>query len=73
MSMSYGFTNFVWISKDKNLFEWSLLILGWWFCCPLIMRTFADGEALITIERPTGAYHGYMAIVLFVGYLGLIL
>ncbi|MBS6446280.1 MAG: hypothetical protein KH382_01665 [Clostridiales bacterium] len=77
MSMSYGFTNFVWIwlwiSKDKNLFEWSLLILGWWFCCPLITGTFADGEALITIERTTGAYHGYMAIILFVGYLGLIL
>ena len=34
MSMSYGFTNFawiwLWISKDKNLFEWTTLILGWW-------------------------------------------
>ena len=31
MSVSYGFTNFawiwLWISKDKNLFEWSFLIL----------------------------------------------
>src|SRR5690554_3702253 len=31
MSMSYGFTNFVWIwlwlSKDEHLLEWSLLIL----------------------------------------------
>lgn len=77
MSMSYGFTNFVWIwlwiSKDKNLFEWSLLILGWWFCCPLIAGTFSDGKTFITIERTTGAYHGYMAVILFVGYLGLIL
>ena len=76
MSMSYGFTNFVWIwlwiSRDSHLFEWSTLILGWWFCCPLITNTFA-GEELIVIQRTTGAYHGYMAIILFVGYLGAIL
>lgn len=77
MSMSYGFTNFVWIwlwiSKDKNLFEWSLLILGWWICCPLITETFASADvAPVIIQRTTGAYHGYMAIILFVGYLGLI-
>lgn len=40
MSMSYGFTNFAWIwlwlSKDEHLLEWSVLILAWWFCCPLI-------------------------------------
>lgn len=39
MSVSYGFTNFTWIwlwlSKDEHLFEWSLLILGWWFCSPV--------------------------------------
>lgn len=38
MSVSYGFTNFtwiwLWISRDSHLFEWSLLILSWWFCCP---------------------------------------
>ena len=77
MSMSYGFTNFVWIwlwiSRDSHLFEWSALILGWWFCCPLITGTFAKDGALITIQRTTGAYHGYMAIILFVGYLGAIL
>lgn len=76
MSMSYGFTNFawiwLWISKDRHLFEWSLLILGWWFCCPLLTRSFAGGGALITIQRTTGAYHGYMALILLVGYLGLI-
>lgn len=75
--MSYGFTNFVWIwlwiSKDKNLFEWTLLILGWWVCCPLITKTLGTGENMITIQRTTGSYHGYMAIILFVGYLGLIL
>lgn len=77
MSMSYGFTNFTWIwlwvSRDEHLFEWSLLILGWWFCCPLITQTFAGEAVPIAIERTTGAYHGYMAVILFVGYLGLIL
>lgn len=77
MSMSYGFTNFAWIwlwlSNDKNLFEWSLLILLWWFCCPLITHTFAGDTAPIVIQRTTGTYHGYMAIILFVGYLGAII
>lgn len=76
MSMSYGFTNFtwiwLWISKDKNLFEWSLLILCWWFCCPFITETFAKGEPIV-IERTTGAYHGFMAAIMFIGYLGLII
>ena len=77
MSMSCGFTNFTWIwlwgSRDEHLFEWSLLILGWWFCCPLITQTFAGEAVPIVIERTTRAYHGYMAVILFVGYLGLIL
>ena len=76
MSVSYGFTNFTWIwlwlSKDEHLFEWSLLILGWWFCCPLLTQTFAPDAAVIVIQRTTGAYHGYMAAILFAGYLGAI-
>lgn len=77
MSMSYGFTNFTWIwlwlSKDEHLFEWSFLILCWWFCCPLLTQTFAPTATPIVIERTTGAYHGYMAAILFVGYFGVIL
>lgn len=77
MSMSYGFTNFTWIwlwlSKDKRLLEWSLLILCWWFCCPLIAQTFAGDVSPIVIQRTTGAYHGYMAVILFIGYLGVII
>lgn len=77
MSMSYGFTNFVWIwlwvSRDRNLFEWSLLILLWWFCCPLLAGTFGGNAAVVTIQRTTGAYHGYMALILFAGYLGAVL
>ena len=77
MSMSYGFTNFawiwLWISKDKHLLEWSLLILSWWLCCPLLTKTFGGHSTPIVIQRTTGAYHGYMAVLLFAGYLFLIL
>ena len=77
MSMSYGFTNFTWIwlwlSKDKHLFEWSFLILSWWVCCPIIAKTFYKGSDMIVISRTTGEYHGYMALILFIGYLGVII
>ncbi len=70
MSMSYGFTNFAWIwlwlDKDENLFEWSLLILLWWFVCPLLTSSVPPD---IMIQRTTGAYHLYMAAILFIGYL----
>lgn len=73
MSMSYGFTNFVWIwlwiSKDEHLFEWSLLILCWWFCCPMLAGAVFPGQEYIVIQRTTGEYHGYMALILLVGYL----
>ena len=72
MSMSSGFTNSVWIwlwiSKEKHMLEWSLLILFWWLCCPMLAATFRSGENLITIQRTTGGYHGWMALILFVGY-----
>lgn len=77
MSMSYGFTNFAWIwlwvQKDENLLEWSVLILLWWFCCPLLTQTFGGSAAPIVIQRTTGAYHGYMAALLFAGYLFVII
>ena len=42
MSVSYGFTNFSWLwlrlSRDRHLAEWSMLILVWWFCCPLMSQ-----------------------------------
>lgn len=73
MSMSYGFTNFAWIwlalDKDEYLIEWSLLILCWWFCCPMLEQLIGFGQMPIVIQRTTGAYHGWMAAILFVGYL----
>ena len=73
MSMSYGFTNFAWIwlalDKDEYLIEWSLLILFWWFCCPMLAQLIGFGQMPIVIQRTTGAYHGWMATILFVGYL----
>lgn len=72
MSMSYGITNFVWIwlwySKDGRLAEWSLLICVWWIAAPLLAQTFGADLSVIKIQRTTGAYHGYMAGILFVGY-----
>ena len=78
MSVSYGFTNFAWIwlwlSKDERLFEWSFLILLWWFACPQLSKTFTPaGTANIVIQRTTGEYHGYMAAILLFGYLALII
>lgn len=76
MSMSYGFTNFTWIwlclTKDRHLKEWTLLILLWWFCCPMLSQTFGGDAAPVLIQRTTGAYHGYMALILLAGYAGII-
>lgn len=72
MSMSYGVTNFAWIwlclRKDEHTIEWLALILVWWFVCPLLSTTFGANSPAITISRTTGAYHGYMAIILGVSY-----
>ncbi len=72
MSMSYGITNFVWIwlwySKDRRLLEWSLLILVWWIAAPMLASTFGKSLPNIKIWRETGAYHGYMALILVGGY-----
>lgn len=75
MSLSYGITNFafIWLclKKDKYLKYWLLLIIGWWLVCPAI--SLLGGEYNIKTYRTTNAYHGYMAICLVIGYLGLII
>ncbi len=77
MSVNYGFTNFawiwLWISRDKYLLEWSTLILCWWFCCPMLAQAVGAGQEPIVIQRTTGAYYGYMALILLTGYLAAII
>lgn len=72
MSMSYGITNFVWIwlwlSRDKHKFEFTLLIVVWWIAAPMLANTFGGNLPLIKIQRTTGSYHGYMALILLLGY-----
>lgn len=72
LSMSYGFTNFAWIwlwlDRDKRALEWSILIIASWFTCSLLSQNFGQDFAPISIARGTGAYHGIMALILFVGY-----
>jgi hypothetical protein len=72
MSMSYGFTNFVWIwlwlDRDKRTFEWSTLILAGWLCVALLSQNFGASFGTITTTRGTGSYHGVMALIMFVGY-----
>ena len=46
----------------------------WWFVCPQLTKTFTPAQtATIVIQRTTGEYHGYMALILLLGYLGLII
>lgn len=73
LSMSYGFTNFVWIwlwlNKDEHLWEWSILIPMGWITVALLAQNFGQNTNMITISRGTTSYHGIMAILLLIGYL----
>jgi hypothetical protein len=77
LSMSYGFTNFLWIwlflDRDKHIVEWSMLIVIGWFSIALIAQSFGSNFGTISISRGTGSYHGAMAIMLLVGYLYVII
>lgn len=72
LSMSFGFTNFVWIwmwlKKDEYYKEFTLLIVAGWICSGLINQNFGGAFTQIQISRGTGAYHGVMAALLFIGY-----
>ena len=75
MSMSYGITNFafIWLClrKDKHLKNWLMLIIGWWPMVPLIASL--GGPNNIQTFRTTNQYHSYMAILLVIGYGGLLI
>ena len=75
--MSYGFTNFawiwLWISKDRDLFfvvfpHFTVVVcLPAAFCDLQPCRYAADRHSAYN-----RGYHGYMAVILFLGYLALI-
>jgi hypothetical protein len=77
LSMSYGFTNFVWIwlllDRDGNAVEWSLLTITGWVAVAALSSNFGTGFPMISIARGTASYHGIMALILVAGYLYLII
>ncbi len=77
MSFSYGITNFAWIwlllDRDPRRLEWSLLIVSAWLAIALLSQNFGAASPILTTARGTTSYHGAMAAILFVGYLGIIL
>ncbi len=76
LSLSYGLTNFAWIwlllDRDKHVLEWSLFVVAGWLCVALLSQQFGYDAVPITTRRGTGQYHGVMALILFLGYAGLI-
>ena len=72
LSMSYGFTNFVWIwlmlDRDDKRLEWSVLIFFSWIAVALLSENFGGNWHQIKISRTTTGYHGVMALILIVGY-----
>lgn len=77
MSLSYGITNFaliwIWLDKDEHLIEYTAAVWIWWICCPMISSTFSSTDSPIKIQRTTGSYHGYMALIMVISYFALIL
>jgi hypothetical protein len=77
LSFSYGVTNFAWIwlllDRDGHAVEWSALIVTAWLPIALLNQNFGSGFPVITIQRGTSAYHGIMALILFGGYLFIII
>ena len=77
LSTSYGFTNFVWIwlflNKEKRIVEWSALLIIGWLAEALIAQSLGASLPVISISRGTSSYHAIMAIILFVGYLYVII
>jgi len=72
LSISYGFTNFVWIwlwlDRDGHALSWSILIISGWLAVAFLSQNFGGSFAEVTIYRGTGSYHGVMALLLFIGY-----
>ena len=73
LSISYGFTNFVWIwlwlDCDGHTLEWSILIVAGWLATALLSQNFGNQFSQISIMRGTNDYHGIMALILVIGIL----
>ncbi|MFA6829250.1 MAG: hypothetical protein WCR67_00875 [Bacilli bacterium] len=77
MSMSYGILDFafiwLWLSKDEYRKEFTWLIIIFWTCIPLTASIFNNSlpDSMINFmtTRSTGKYHGFMALIMLVGYL----
>lgn len=75
MSMSYGILDFafiwLWLSNDEHRIEYSLLIVVWWICCPLMadfINNLAPSSLAFMTTRGTGKYHGVMGLIMVIGY-----
>lgn len=72
LSMSYGFTNFVWIwlwlKKDKRALEFTVFIVLSWIVVPTLAQNFGSSMDTIQIQRGTGSYHGIMGLILILSY-----
>lgn len=72
LSISYGFTNFVWIwlwlDRDGHTLEWLILIVAGWLATALLSQNFGNQFSQISIMRGTNDYHGIMALILVIGY-----
>ena len=72
LSISYGFTNFVWIwlwlDRDGHTLQWSILIVAGWLATALLSQNFGNQFSQISIMRGTNDYHGIMALILVIGY-----
>jgi hypothetical protein len=77
LSLSYGLTNFAWIwlllDRNGRAVEWSLLIIIGWVAVAMLSLNFGSSFPVISIHRGTTVYHGIMALILFAGYLYLII
>jgi hypothetical protein len=77
LSTSYGYTNFSWIwlllDRDGHTIDWSLLIISGWLTVSLLSQSFGTNFTQITISRGTADYHGIMTVILFIGYLWLLI
>lgn len=57
LSISYGFTNFVWIwlwlDRDGHTLEWLILIVAGWLATALLSQNFGNQFSQISIMRGT--------------------